>query len=423
MKIPRRQSRKVTMTLLVGIVIWTIGTMLNTLKICVLNDRQEPFSHAKIREREERHIRCNQGEKHNIVFIKCMKCATETMATILRRFGYTRKLNFVLPVKKNLYLGWPYLMEDGDYRVTKKEFNILMEHSIFTPSLMSKLMPNNTVYISIIRDPWENFKSVFSYFGLGRIADVPEGQGQIIDYLRNILKYEEIYTSPEKNQLRLCIPDNFSMTRNLMSHCLGMPLGFPASRDNITGNMSAVNEYIMMLDSQFLHILIADYFVESLVLLKRLMCWSFKDILYHQSNVASYPFKYLVPKGDYYDIHRNWSHVDYLLFDHFNKTFWNKVAKEGPDFGEEVQVFRLTQMLVERFCFVEQNWNSPSVYLTIPRSRFNEAFNVSEEDCRLLNVYLLPSLWQQYFEQEGLTPENLPPVEQRPKPHKGCSIN
>ena len=63
-------------------------------------------------------------EKTNFVFIKCMKCATETMATILRRFGYLRDLNFVLPVNRNIYLGWPFPIEESDIRQSKFDYNI-----------------------------------------------------------------------------------------------------------------------------------------------------------------------------------------------------------------------------------------------------------------------------------------------------------
>jgi hypothetical protein len=48
-----------------------------------------------------------------------MKCATETMGTIIRRFGYKRALNFVLSVKNNIYLGWPYIMMKTDHRPSK----------------------------------------------------------------------------------------------------------------------------------------------------------------------------------------------------------------------------------------------------------------------------------------------------------------
>lgn len=112
-------------------------------------------------------------EKTNFVFIKCMKCATETMGTIIRRFGLVRNLNFVVPVKNNIYLGWPFVIEETDYRPSKKSFNILMEHAIYNSTKMEKMMPNNTVYITIIREPWRRLTSSFWYFSLGYTVEPP----------------------------------------------------------------------------------------------------------------------------------------------------------------------------------------------------------------------------------------------------------
>ena len=50
---------------------------------------------------------------NNFVFIKCMKCATETVGNILRRYAFTRNLNVVLPRSDNIYLGWPVSFGDS----------------------------------------------------------------------------------------------------------------------------------------------------------------------------------------------------------------------------------------------------------------------------------------------------------------------
>ncbi|XP_060558307.1 galactose-3-O-sulfotransferase 2-like [Ruditapes philippinarum] len=367
-------------------------------------------------------IKCT-NEMTNFVFIKCMKCATETMASVLRRFGYLRNLTFVLPVKRNLYLGWPFPIELSDIRLSKFDYNILLEHSIYNGSFLQQIMPNNTMYITMIRNPWDHFKSTYNYFDVGEIGDVPNKS--IETYLKNITYYESIYKSPEKNWRRHCVPEGFSITRNLLSHCLGFPLGFPAGREDISKNQGKLQSYINDLEERFSLVMIVDYFAESLVLLKRIMCWSFKDIVYHHSNMGNYKdsnLKSLKPEGEYYKIHRNWSNVDYMLFNHFNKTLWQKIKNEGPDFYEEVQQFRLIQLLVERFCFIENMWKFPNKYMTIPGSKFGKKFNITGEDCVLMNTYMLPLLWAKFYEIEGVSPEQFEDVEKRPKPLKGCSI-
>jgi hypothetical protein len=67
------------------------------------------------------------------------------------------------------------------------------------------------------------------------------------------------------------ILDGFSVTKNLMAQCLGMPLGFPYGRADISNNLHAVQDYIQNLDEEFSLVMIVEYFHESLILFKRLM--------------------------------------------------------------------------------------------------------------------------------------------------------
>ena len=358
---------------------------------------------------------CN-SEKTNFVFIKCMKCATETMATIIRRFGYVRDLNFALPVKRNLYLGWPFPIQLEDVRPSKFEYNILMEHSVYNGSLMRSFMPRDTVFITIIRHPWNQFKSTFNYFNLAGIVKIPNKN--FTEYLKNMEFYEAIYKNPENNKARWCIPDGFSITKNIMSHCLGMPVGFPKGRGDISENMTLIQHYVRSLNNEFYLVMIADYFQESLILLKIKMCWGFKDILYHKSNVGQYEYKSL-GQGHLYDIHRHWSKADYILFEHFNKTLWNKIKLLGQRFYEELELFKGIQTSVEQFCFAVKK---PTGNITIPASTFDREFNVTDKECQLMKTYMLPMLWARYYEKEGMEPENFGKPEKRPKPRKGCSI-
>ncbi|XP_046557860.1 galactose-3-O-sulfotransferase 2-like [Haliotis rubra] len=288
-------------------------------------------------------------EKHNFVFIKCMKCATETMATIIRRFGYTRNLSFVTPVSNKLYLGWPYLMTEYDIRPSSRGYNIIMEHSIYNKTIMQKLMPKDTLYISIIREPFSHVKSTINYFKVLQILDITSKNG-LSEYLHNLEKYEVIYKSPEKHQPRFCIPDGFSMTKNLMSHCHGMPLGFPPGRDDISGDPAAVDQYIQDLGKEFYFMMLVEYFHESLVLLKRKMCWTFQDILYKSVNTGNYTYKDTQPDPELVAIYKKWSPVDYKLYDYFNRTFWQTVDKQSNDFFDEVAAFDQVQKRVSSFC-------------------------------------------------------------------------
>lgn len=336
-------------------------------------------------------------EKTKFVFIKCMKCATETMGTIIRRFGLVRNLNFVVPVKNNIYLGWPFLIEETDYRPSKRPFNILMEHAIYNRTRMEKIMGNNTLYITIIREPWHRLTSSYSYFGLGYVVDPVVNFSK---YVQNIQKYDDIYMAPQKRPFRYCFPNGFSVVKNLMAHCLGMPLGFPEGRGDISLNDAAVIQYIQELEANFSLVMIADYFPESLVLLKRLMCWNLKDILHHSSNVGKHGLHEITPNIEEFQMYYNFSRIDFIIYKHFNKSFWRKIRQQGPEFFNEVNHFKVVQLLMERFCFIENNANSKGQYITIPESKFNLEFNISSEECGYMSRYLLEDIRKQYNTNE-----------------------
>lgn len=345
-------------------------------------------------------------EQRHFVFIKPMKCATQTVVQILRRFGYIRELNFVLPRKENIYFGWPYIIKEDDYRPSDRPFNALVEHAVYNKKAMSNIMPNNTVYITILREPWSHFKSSFNYFNVAEIAKIT-GSNKLSEYIENIDIYEPFYKSGEAAAKRYCIPDGFSVTKNLLSHCLGMPIGFPPGRKNITSNVNAVKDYIKSLDKSFLLVMIMEYFHESLVLLKRLMCWSFKDIVYHSENFGNYTEKDTKYPEKYVTFYKDWSKLDYTLYDYFNKTLWRKIRSLGmQDFMKEVKEFTKVQEKITNFCAA-----SPSVKhtLVIRDSRYTEGFIVSPDFCILLGVDLLPYLRRRFERVENKTePEDAP---------------
>lgn len=341
-------------------------------------------------------------EKRHFVFIKTMKCATQTVVQILRRFGYLRHLNFVLPRQENIYLGWPFIMEKQDYRPSKLQFNALVEHSVYNHTILSELMPKGTDFITIIREPFSQFKSSFNYFNVANISFVKEAD-QLSGYLQNLEKYESFYKSREGARIRYCIPDGFSITKNLLSHCLGMPLGYPSTRANITADLSRITEYINQLDEDFTLVMIMEYFHESLVLLKRLMCWSMEDIVYYTRNVGNYAFKHSKPSEANLRIYKHWSHIDYLLYNHFNKTLWKKVHAEGEDFQKEVAEYNKIQSEISSFC---SDKSTGETAIAIEESAYSKSFIVTKDFCVLLGLDLLQFLKKRFDREEGwIAPE------------------
>ena len=111
-------------------------------------------------------------------------------------------------------------------------------------------------------------------------------------------------------------------------------------------NMALIKRYIDKMEEEFDLVMITDYFDESLILLKRLLCWEFEDIVYVKLRVKKRKLKFE-------EVKRNiltWNHADATLFHHFNKTFWRKVQQEGPSFYEDLKVFRKINQDYQAMC-------------------------------------------------------------------------
>jgi len=173
-------------------------------------------------------------------------------------------------------------------------------------------------------------------------------------------------------------------------------------------NNADVVQYVDKISTEFSLVLIVEYFHESLVLLKRMMCWSLKDLIYNKVNMGKYHYSMTTEDRV---IHRKWSSADYQLYDHFNKTFWIKVKAEGANFYDEVRHFTKIQQNVSMFCNFTGEKNSlqngaevqedfikfyNNEKLSISQSPFNEEFIILQSDCNLMNSDIQTLLKEQY---------------------------
>ena len=101
-----------------------------------------------------------------------------------------------------------------------------------------------------------------------------------------------------------------------------MDLGFDLQK---ALSKTEVERYINMLSREFDLMLIAEYFDESLLLLRKLMCWSFSDILYIKQNARSKSNGTLQMSESVKEKIRKWNAADVSLYRHFNETFWKKI--------------------------------------------------------------------------------------------------
>ncbi|XP_017163198.1 galactosylceramide sulfotransferase isoform X2 [Poecilia reticulata] len=249
--------------------------------------------------------------KVNIMFMKTHKTASSTILNILYRFGEKHKLKFALPNRRNDFCyPQPFLCSQvKDYRPGEC-FNILCNHMRFNYQEVSKLLPPNTLYVTILRDPVHLFESAFHYFQ--KIIPLTwriSGNNKLTEFLNNP---EAFYSLEAINSFYL---------KNLLFFDFGFD-------NNLKANDPRVMKEILYLSKLFHLVLIAEYFEESLILLKDLLCWSMEDILYFKLNVRrTSSVSRLDPETRAKALQWNWA--DWKLYQHFNATFWERVEAYG----------------------------------------------------------------------------------------------
>ncbi|XP_067655793.1 galactose-3-O-sulfotransferase 2-like [Haliotis asinina] len=327
--------------------------------------RQKPSFH-KVNQAK------NAPEKHHIVFVKTHKAASSTVLNIIYRFAQERGLIIILPKVGN-YLKGKHLNKTNILPPPKgKKFDILCNHAIFNYTSFSSYLPPDTEYIGIVREPFQRFISAVYYFRFTHthkyLQQIPARHGSkiMMKYLENPMAWEPL------NPLE-------SQTNNRMA----LDFGFPVQ---LFHNESLFEEYLVTLNKTFRVIMVAEKFDESLILVKRFLNWSLKDVVYIVKNKAR--FKPRIPQieGKYMMNFHQVSNLDKKLYDFALKRLKNQIEKEGPDFQKEVEYFKTLRENVANFC---SRWQRKR-QLEIPPSNWSRGFTLNRRGCAVIRMEEMP---------------------------------
>ncbi|XP_063410532.1 galactose-3-O-sulfotransferase 2-like [Mytilus trossulus] len=314
-----------------------------------------------------------QTEVRHIAFLKVHKAASTTIQNMMLRFGTERNLTFIIPAVGTIHPNVISINEtvtSNNIRpmpLLSTRFDILCLHVLYNRTAFEHILPNDTVYIGTLRDPFEHFISVMYYFPKLFERFRISGPRAITDFLED----------PENHDVSLSIEKYtfYSLTRNRMAIEYGFPLDLLL---NSRSRRNEIQRYIEQLDKEFALVIIVEHFDESLVLLKRVLKWSTKDILYTRKNVNIYKDNKHIKVGENDRIrYRQLSNIDFTLYRHFYIKLWRQIEMELL-FHEEVLYFKTIRKEVEDFC---HNFNRNSAVLTIPSSDWTEKFEISQGTC------------------------------------------
>ncbi|XP_073530398.1 galactose-3-O-sulfotransferase 2-like isoform X1 [Phyllobates terribilis] len=271
--------------------------------------------------------------KNNIFFLKTHKTASSSIMNILFRYGEFHNLTIAFPSHSARFF-YPSVFRasyvNGFSAKRKQIFHIMCHHMRFKFTEVEKVMPEDTFYFTILRNPISQMESSFSYF---KLHESFQKAKNLEDFLNNSKIF---YTNTNK-------------LTNLAKNSMTFDLGFEL---NGSPEESVLAWHAM--DNIFDLVLITEYYDESLILLKDALCWSFYDVLSFPLNSRSNSTKKTLTLETQEKI-KSWNHLDWEMYVYFNNSFWKRVQTFGVERMErEVKELQKIRTLMSKKCLEDE---------------------------------------------------------------------
>ncbi|CAL8377936.1 unnamed protein product [Gadus morhua 'NCC'] len=277
---------------------------------------------------------CLEPKHTHVAFLKTHKTASSTMQNLLFRFAERHNLTVALPIQScGHQFCYPRTFTSHFVHPHTLPPSIVTNHMRFSRAELRRLMPEDTVYITILREPGLMFESLFSYYNqiCQSFKRVPNCSLEA--FLEEPLRY---YRPKEKDAM---------YARNTLTFDLG------GDKDRSAEDVGYSRAFVAEVEQAFALVMIAEHFDESLVLLRHLLSWDLEDVLYLKLNMRTLSSKRSLSPDLSAKI-REWNALDARLYDHFNASLWRQIAAMGPAcVAREVRLLRKHQDQLVRNCF------------------------------------------------------------------------
>ena len=273
-----------------------------------------------------------------VVFLKTHKTGSSTITNILNRYADRKNLTMLLPKDETFYsFNWPNKFRLGYAKDNHGNMpNILANHARYSRKSLNYLFPRErTSYITILREPVKQWESTFSYMSFPYILNIYKRRDPLEFFLthpptiKNIKKIARRYPSIY-----------------LIKNPLFFDLGFDYKHFD---NATMIRRALGTIDKDFDLVLMMEHFDESMVLLKRRLCWSIDDVVFFKTNERLNKNKRVLTSEQEESI-KKWNNADIALYDYFIDKFWKEIEKEGPEFYDDLQKLRQRKRYHFRTC-------------------------------------------------------------------------
>lgn len=325
-------SLAVAVSMMIGFAIQMLGISIQKRPQLVNLDQPQELPHVFHTQGHIKEPQCYP--KLHIMFLKTHKTASSTILNILYRFGEAHHLTFALPL--HYQFGYPNIFRARrvkNFRADRKmEYHILCNHMRFFLPEIKKVMPRDTFFFSILRNPVTMAESSYAYYK------------SVSSAFKKVRSFEQFLDDPWK-YYSIQEPSNH-YARNL----LWFDFGF---NHNTNYTETYAESVITNIENTFHLILLAEYFDESMVLLQDALCWDLDDVVAFRLNFRS---KESVRQlSSYYtEKLKAWNSLDWHLYTHFNRTFWRKVEQYGHDrMQRAVSLLKQKRQDLMELCLIE----------------------------------------------------------------------
>ena len=276
-----------------------------------INNLNEIFvSNEKIKSME------NNKSNFNIYFLKTHKTGSTTLKNIMMRIMKKRKMFQV----KNFEI-----KEDQNLRFNNK---IFFEHKRFNLSEVEFFFPKNqTIYITILRNPADQILSTINY-----CTNLKEKKKSIFNNINN----ETFFKLLDQKNTCSCI----------LRNSVAFDFGIVNCSEKYYGSK---NELIKRFEETFDFVLLTEYFNEGLILLKKFLKLSFKEIVHLELNRGIEKI-FTEEKIWAQSVISNVSNADVILYDYYLQIY-KKISKS---LKKEVTELEKKNIFYEKLCFKRQ---------------------------------------------------------------------
>ncbi|XP_050716193.1 galactose-3-O-sulfotransferase 4-like [Eriocheir sinensis] len=289
--------------------------------------------------------------RRHLVFLKTHKCGSSTLQSLFLRYAAANNLSVAVPYS-GVYLDAAATgqslrvkeLKESPFAPPSGKYHLLVHHTRLNVRAMQQITYNDSVWVTILREPAAVFESMFHYYRLHKFY------GATFDHLVWKLGARDggkffLKNAETRYQGRL--------GRNQMSFDLGL--------DDLDTHMESVlRDAIKILDDTFHLVLIAERMDESLVLLRHLMCWSEDDTVAMARNVRKDQYRSYLSEQAVATL-EHFNAADVKLYAFFKEKFDKHVEAFGRGRMErEVVALRAKRDKVWKQCGLRESRSSSS---------------------------------------------------------------